>query len=116
MKVLVCGSRDWTDWKAIENRPQTLPPRTTIISGAARGVDSIAASIGRKLGLEVREFPAEWNKFGRSAGYRRNLVMLEHDPDLMIAFHVGNSPGTAHAIEHARKKGIPIEVIKWEKY
>ncbi len=66
--------------------------------------------------MEVREFPAEWNKFGRSAGYRRNLVMLEHDPDLIIAFQLDNSPGTAHAIEHARKKGIPIEVIKREKY
>ncbi|MBI2358623.1 MAG: DUF2493 domain-containing protein [Deltaproteobacteria bacterium] len=112
MKVLVCGSRDWTDWKAIENRLQTLPPRTTIIAGAARGVDSIAASIGRKLGLEVREFPADWDKFGRSAGYRRNLVMLEQDPDLVIAFHVGNSPGTAHAIENARKREIPVEVIR----
>jgi YspA, cpYpsA-related SLOG family len=112
MKVLVCGSRQWTDWESIEKRLCMLPARTTIISGAARGVDGIAAAIGRKLGLEVSEFPAEWNKFGRSAGYRRNLVMLEQDPDLVIAFHVGNSPGTAHAIEHARKRKIPVEVIR----
>ena len=111
--MLVCGSRQWTDRDSIEKRLRVLPAGTTIISGAAGGVDSIAASIGRKLGLEVREFPAEWNKFGRSAGYRRNLVMLEQDLDLVIAFHVGNSPGTAHAIEHARKKGISIEVIRW---
>jgi hypothetical protein len=112
MKVLVCGSRQWTDWESIEKRLCMLPAGTTITSGAARGVDGIAAAIGRKLGLEVREFPAEWNKFGRSAGYRRNLVMLEQDPDLVIAFHVGNSPGTAHAIEHARKRKIPVELIR----
>lgn len=112
MKVLVCGSRQWTDPDSIEKRLRMLPAGTTIISGAARGADSIAASIGRKLELEVREFPAEWDKFGRSAGYRRNLAMLEQDPDLVIAFHVGNSPGTAHAIENARKREIPVEVIR----
>ncbi len=112
MKVLVCGSRDWNDWKEIENRLQTLPPGTTIISGAARGADSIAAAIGRRLGLEVREFPAEWNKFGRSAGYKRNLAMLDQHPDLVIAFQLGNSPGTAHTIENAKQKGIPVEVIR----
>jgi len=89
-----------------------LPAGTTIISGAARGADSIAASIGRKLGREVREFPAEWDRFGRSAGYRRNMLMLDEDPDLVIAFQVGNSPGTAHAIETARKREIPVEVIR----
>ncbi|MFQ5853181.1 MAG: SLOG family protein, partial [Candidatus Binatia bacterium] len=114
MKVLVWGSRQWTYRDSIEKRLRMLPAGTTIISGAARGVDSIAASIGRTLGLGVREFPAEWNKFGRSAGYRRNLVMLEQDLDLVIAFHMGNSPGTGHAIEHARKKGIPTEVIRWK--
>lgn len=60
----------------------------------------------------MREFRAEWNKFGRSAGYRRNLVMLEQDPDLVIAFQLDNSPGTAHAIEIARKRKIPVEVIR----
>ena len=38
--------------------------------------------------------------------------MLEQDPDLVIAFHVGNSPGTAHAIENASKREIPVEVIR----
>ena len=112
MKVLVCGSRDWTDREAIEERLKALPVGTTIISGAARGADSIAASIGRRLGLEVREFPPEWDRFGRSAGYRRNLAMLDEDPDLVIAFQLGNSPGTAHTIENAKQKGIPVEVIR----
>lgn len=112
MKVLVCGSRQWTDQDSIEKRLRMLPAGTTIISGAARGADSIAASIGRKLGLEVREFPAEWNKFGRSAGYRRNLVLLEQDPDLVIAFQVGNSPGTAHMIENAKKRDLPVELTR----
>lgn len=112
MKVLVCGSRQWTDRDSIEKRLRMLPAGTTIISGAARGADSIAASIGRTLGLGVREFPAEWDRFGRSAGYRRNMLMLDEDPDLVIAFQVGNSPGTAHAIEKARKREIPVEVIR----
>jgi hypothetical protein len=112
MKVLVCGSRQWTDRDSIEKRLRMLPAGTTIITGAARGADSIAASIGRRLGLEVREFRAEWNKFGRSAGYRRNLVMLEQDPDLVIAFQLDNSPGTAHMIENAKKRQLAVELIR----
>ncbi|SRR5713226_671378 len=111
MKVLVCGSRHWTDWKLIETHLKMLPPGTTIISGAARGADQMAATIGAKLGLEVQESPADWAKFGRAAGYRRNLLMLKERPDLVIAFHLDASPGTAHAIENARKRGIPVEVV-----
>ncbi len=82
MKVWVCGSRHWTDWKLIETHLKMLLPGTTIISGAARGADKMAAMIGAKLGLEVQEFPADWAKFGRAAGYRRNLVMLGQKPNL----------------------------------
>ena len=84
MKVLVCGSRQWTDWESIEKRLCMLPAGTTIISGAARGVDGIAAAIGRKLGLEVREFPAEWNKFGAIGGIQAE------------SSHAGTGHGSCH--------------------
>lgn len=111
MKVLVCGSRQWADQVAVISRLRALPAGTIMLTGAARGADSIAAVIGRGLSLEVIEFPAKWNKLGRSAGYMRNLVMLDQCPDLVIAFHLNNSPGTAHMIKSARERGIPVEVI-----
>lgn len=111
MKVLICGSRDWTDREAIEKRLALLPRDTTIISGAARGADAMAVAIGRKLGLEAEMFPADWERFGKSAGFKRNLVMLNQRPDLVIAFHLNGSHGTAHTIENARNRGIPVEVV-----
>ncbi len=111
MKVLACGSRSWCDGKAIKDRLSLLPIGSTIISGSARGADTIASAVARDLGLKVEEFPAQWEKFGKSAGFRRNLVMLGQKPDLVIAFHQMKSPGTAHTIEEARRRGIPVEVI-----
>ena len=111
MKVLVCGSRSWRDSKAIKDRLSLLPIDSTIISGGARGADAISSAVAREIGLEVEEFPPQWEKFGRSAGFRRNLVMLDEKPDLVIAFHQMNSAGTAHTIEQARRRRIPVEII-----
>ena len=112
MRVLVCGSRDWTDETRIFQQLLLLPPGTEIITGAARGVDRIAADNARLLEFPVREFPADWNRHGRSAGFIRNNEMLNEDPDLVIAFWDGQSRGTAHTIREAEKRGIPVQIIR----
>ena len=112
MRVLVCGSRDWTDETRIFQRLSLLPFGTEIISGAASGADSLAAMVAQTLGFTVREFPADWNRHGRSAGYIRNNEMLNEDPDLVIAFWDGQSRGTAHTIYEAHNRAIPVEVIR----
>jgi len=89
-----------------------LPPGTEVIAGGARGADSIAANFAKGLGLTVREFPADWIVYGRSAGFRRNVEMLDQEPDLVIAFWDGKSTGTAHTRREAEKRGIPVEVIQ----
>lgn len=115
MKILVCGSREWHDYFAIKRRFQELPKKTTIISGAARGVDQAAARIGAAMGFKIDEFPAEWTVAGiyrPGAGRERNILMLEQEPDLVIAFWDGESKGTAHTIREAKKRGIQVEIIK----
>lgn len=114
MKVLICGDRNWTDRKLIRERLKELKPNDIIIHGAARGADRIAGQEATDLGMEVREYPADWTKYGRAAGIKRNLAMLEEEPDLVVAFHdfLPNSRGTAHTIRHARLKGIHVEHIK----
>lgn len=111
MLVLVCGSRGWTDTHAIRDRMADLPASSIILHGKAPGVDTFAGWIANDLGFTVREFPADWERYGKRAGIVRNLAMLDESPDLVLAFWDGESSGTRHTVTEARKRGIPVEVI-----
>ena len=110
MKVLVCGSRDWADIRPIYDRLRQFGRGVTVIHGAARGADSLAATAARSLGIAEKAFPADWRGKGKRAGIIRNLQMLDEAPDLVIAFQRNGSRGTQHTIDEARRRGIPVEV------
>jgi hypothetical protein len=113
LTVLVCGSRSWLGVTRIESRLRELPRGTRIIHGGARGADDIADTIALELGFDVGVFVADWRRHGRSAGVRRSLAMLDDErPDLVLAFWDGRSKGTAHTINAARERGIPVEVVR----
>lgn len=110
MKVLICGSREWSDGWAIWDRiKDAWPTDTEILVGDARGADAFAATGAEEAMYEVRVFKANWST-GRSAGIERNLRMLDQCPDLVLAFWVGDSPGTRHTLTEAKKRAIPCEV------
>jgi hypothetical protein len=130
VKYLVCGSRRFGDVAAdlnasveILKRIQELPSGATVIHGDALGADRFAAQAARKAGLLVHAYPADWNThssdcwcrgrgYCREAGKRRNLLMLDQNPDLVIAFWNGRSTGTLHTISTARERGLNLEVIR----
>jgi hypothetical protein len=114
VKILVCGSRDWTNRAIIRQRVAAIPAGFTILHGAARGADTIAREEAEGVGLKTIAFPAEWEKYGRAAGPIRNRAMLDEHPDLVIAFHndISRSRGTADTVREAKKRGIPVEIIK----
>lgn len=109
LRLLVCGGRDYNDRdKVFEvldliHRVRTI---AEIISGAARGADSLAAEWARSRGVKLTEKPADWKKHGRRAGPLRNLEMLDENPDGVVAFPGGK--GTQHMIEISKKKGVPV--------
>ena len=114
MRVLVCGSRDWTDGEAIYRRLALVLAEHgggTVVHGDARGADQIAAGCAQGLGFAVETHPAEWGRHGRRAGYLRNIRMLDSGVDLVLAFQRGGSRGTQYTIDGARKRGIPVEVV-----
>lgn len=113
MRVIVCGSRGWTDRERVANRLYDLPTDSIIVHGAARGADRIAGQEAQKLGLLVEEHPADWSK-GRSAGLVRNELMATLGADLVIAFWDGRSNGTRHMISMAMKYRIPYELVASE--
>ena len=114
MKIIICGDRNWRDYWAIYDVISRLDRSSVIIHGAAAGADTIAGIIGRKLGFEVVSVPAEWGKYGRAAGPIRNKIMLDMEPDLVIAFHsdIRNSKGTKNMLDIAAKKGVKTELYE----
>jgi len=114
MKVLVCGDRNWRDASVIARRLKELPSGSTIIHGAARGADYFGGAEAEFLGFYVRTYPAQWERYGRAAGMRRNQQMLDEEAiDLVLAFHadIEHSKGTKDMVTRARKANIVVEVI-----
>lgn len=84
---------------------------TTVISGAATGIDSLGEFWASQHQIPWEEYPAMWEKFGKSAGPRRNELMAQN-ADALIAIWNGTSAGTAHMIQTAKRRGLPVfEVI-----
>lgn len=116
-KILVCGDRNYTNKslikKCIENELNT-DCKNIIIHGGCKGADKLSGIIAKELNLETKVFPADWDKYGTKAGPIRNKEMLDYDPDIILAFHddLENSKGTKNMVTIARKKGVPVKVIK----
>ena len=109
MIVLVCGGRDYCDWDALDDELSCLPI-TKIVHGDAKGADFLAKAWARSLGVEEVEYPANWSKYGHSAGPIRNREMLEkEDIDLVVAFPGGR--GTEDMVKQATEKGITVRRV-----
>lgn len=114
MRVLVCGDRNWSNKDLIEKELKILPSDTVVIQGECKGADIIGKQIAKKLGYRVLSFPAEWEKYGRSAGPIRNKQMIvEGQPEFVLAFHnnINNSRGTKDMIRKAKQYGISYKII-----
>ena len=111
-KILICGDRYWADKGAISKRLSQVD-NAIIIHGACRGADNLGGIVAKELGFEVLEFPADWTKYGRSAGPIRNRQMLDEKPTLVLAFHnnISKSKGTADTVREAKRRKIPVEII-----
>ena len=107
MRVIIAGSRAGARFSDIEDAiAQSQFDITTVISGAARGVDRIGEQWAGDNGIPTIRFYADWNKYGKAAGYRRNVDMANH-ADALIAVWNGESKGTQHMINIAKKKELP---------
>lgn len=110
MKVLVCGSRSYVNRKQcfrFLNRIDRTYGIGEIIHGDARGADTMAGEWAEEKGLIVYKYPVDWKTYGNSAGFIRNIQMLdEGKPDLVVAFLQNSSKGTAHMIRQTQEANI----------
>lgn len=107
-RVIVCGGRDFHDgFLLAEVLRQELNLDDTVIVGGARGADKMAEQWAREQGFEVVVFPAQWDKFGKKAGFLRNTQMLEEgEATRVIAFPGG--VGTQMMMDIARRAHVEV--------
>jgi len=114
-KVIIAGGRDFDDYELLEKNLDFLfqnKENVVVVSGKASGADSLGERYAKDRGLKIKEFPAEWNKYGKSAGYRRNEQMAQN-ADALVAFWDGVSRGTKHMIEVAKSNELRIRIVEY---
>ncbi len=119
-RVIIAGTRSFNDYNLLRDSCNNLlseKQRTrtvVVISGTARGADQMGERYARERGFQLRRFPADWEQYGKSAGHIRNAKMADN-ADALIAFWDGESRGTKNMIDNARRKGLAVRVIQYQK-
>lgn len=115
IKLMVCGSRGITDEQFIFNEIETyiaeLNDDVIIIEGEARGVDSIAKKWALTHNKQIMSFPAQWDLYGKSAGFRRNYDMVNACDHCLVLWD-GQSKGTKHDIDLCIKWNKSYKVVR----
>lgn len=109
MRVLVCGGRDYAERDIVFGTLDALKEEhgeIFVISGAAKGADSLALEWALENGGNLAAYHANWTKHGKAAGPIRNQQMLDDGkPEYFVAFPGGN--GTKDMVNRLKKAGIP---------
>ena len=114
-RVIVAGSRSFNDYTVLQMACEKLLAKKkqthniVIISGTARGADSLGEKYALERGYAVERFPADWQQYGKAAGPVRNRQMADN-ADALIAFWNGHSKGTQNMIIKGKKKGLAVRI------
>lgn len=115
MKVIIAGSRDITSYSQVCSAIRLSNFEITeVVSGKAKGVDSIGEHYALMHKIPIKEFPAEWEKYKRPkgknpAGIIRNQEMAEY-ADALVAVWDGVSTGTKDMIKKAKLEGLKVYI------
>ncbi|MGC0144305.1 DUF2493 domain-containing protein [Pseudactinotalea sp. Z1732] len=118
MRILVTGSRNWTDTHTLQaaldealTQADDLAEVVLVHGDCPTGADRMAARYFDRLGLATEAHPADWGAHGRAAGPIRNAHMVSLGADLVLAFPLGASRGTWNCTRLAQRAGIPVRII-----
>ena len=133
LRIIIAGGRDFDDYPLLRKESLRIVKEVvmkttgnsviqkdlvTIVSGAAKGADTLGEQFSREFNLALRQFQANWDRYGRRAGYMRNTDMAKFVAEsnvhgVLIAFWDGQSKGTKHMIDTARKMRIETYVVSY---
>ena len=106
MKVAVVGSRNICE----ADIERYVVGADEIVSGGAKGIDSLAEKYAKEKGIRLTVFLPEYECYGRVAPIVRNKKIVDY-ADKVIAFWDGNSKGTLSVMKYAEKTAKPCEVV-----
>lgn len=114
-KIIIAGGRDFNNYallkEYVDKFLSTYPSDSIeIVSGNARGTDKLGERYAKEHNLPVKLFPANWDKYGKRAGYLRNQEMADY-ANMLIVFWDRKSKGTNHMINIAKKAGLIVKVV-----
>ena len=129
MRILVTGSRDWTNYTLVDHALSMAcvgASEVTVVHGhCPTGADAMAdwwathrqGDLSRSisapvLSITVERYPADWKRWGKSAGFRRNAEMVLLGADVCLAFIKNRSRGATMTADLAGKAGIPLSVYR----
>lgn len=117
IKVIIAGGRNFTDLEGLrkvfeEWFKDKSNDEVTVISDCAKGADQIGEKIAEMYGLKVERYRADWDRYGKSAGYKRNVVMAQNATHLLAAWD-GKSKGTKHMINIAECADLVVKIYSY---
>lgn len=118
-RVIIAGTRTFSDYSLLaeyaDKKLAEVSKRDSIeiVSGGASGADALGERYAKERGYYIRRFDAEWKRYGRAAGPRRNKQMAEY-ADALLAYWDGKSRGTKNMIELAKENGLKVGVKLYE--
>lgn len=114
MRTIIAGSRGLASYNTMLRAIDAIRPNwtpTVVVSGTAQGADRLGERWANENGVPVERFPADWDRYGKRAGYLRNEQMADH-AEALLALWDGKSRGTKHMIDIANRKGLLIYVYR----
>jgi hypothetical protein len=111
MKVIIAGWREFTDYELLNRTMESCGfPVTEVVSGKARGADTLGERWANENGIPVKPFPANWDRYGDAAGSVRNEEMARYG-EALVAFLAKESKGTKDMIRVAKRYKLKVKVV-----
>lgn len=115
-KLAIIGSRNFFDYTKLEYIASSICSKlgiSTIVSGGAKGADLLGERFADEKKLNKLIFIPDWDKYGKSAGYRRNVDIINNS-DIVLAFWDGDSKGTHHSMEIAKSQNKHVIIYNYK--
>lgn len=131
-RIIIAGGRDFDDYellrkvvnyittKLLTHNVVFSPYDMVIVSGCAKGADTLCKRFADEHGHQIIKFPADWEQYGKRAGCVRNAEMAKYAVaddcyGVLVAFWDGKSKGTGHMIDTAKRYGLEVHVVEYSK-
>lgn len=115
-RVIIAGGRDFNNYyglsQAMDRLLANVSDEIIIMCGKARGADTLGEQYAKERGYKVRYFPADWDTYGKQAGFIRNEEMAKN-ADALVAFWDGKSRGTKSMIDLGYQYKLKVRVKRY---